>query len=204
MMKKWIAVLAVLCIVLGMSGCAATDVTPATPEDTAVSEEAVKEPLTQLTATVRVYNSEEINTFIQTVTAMQPATYTNTRTVNGEKTTYTVIYEGSETLEARVVTKTAETEYEQTGTLFLSPYYAFFPDATGMNLDAVSYMAALDELGLTKVFEQKSMQTLYGVYAFGFVDLLGQPNIVDFWLNEQEVMQIEFMQMLQGGGMVLQ
>ena len=206
MKLKMTALLLALCMMLLTAGCGAS--TPAEtdkePQDTVTEPVTEEQPLTALTATVTVSNSEELNTFIQSVTAMQPATYSNTRTVDGKRTTYTLTYEGSPMLEATLVTETADGQTTTPVTLFLTPYFNLFPDATGMNLDIEAYSAAIAELGLTPVFMEKSMQTLYGVYALGGVTMMGEPCVVDCWLNEQAVAEIEIMQMLQGGGMILQ
>ncbi len=204
MKNKWIVLALALCMVFAMTGCGAT---PATDTQAPVQEELTetlppKEPLTALTATVRVQNNEEITPFVMTVASMQPADYSVTKTVDGVLTTYTLRYEGSQELEGTLVTETKDGTTEETVSLFLAPYYYLFPDETGWYLDEEAYTTALVELGLGPVYAQKQLQTLYGVYALGYVDALGENHVLDLWLDEQTVLQIELQQLLQGGMML--
>lgn len=206
MKKQWIASVLALCMLLALTGCGAAPAAD-TQEPAAQETPIVGEPTTEstgiesLTATFRVYNNEEITPFIEAVSAMQPASYTNTRTVDGVLTTYTLHYTGGSTtsLPGTLKVETADSTKTVDVSLFLMPYYNQFTDATGTQLDVHGYIAAVEELGMGPFLTQKLDQTVYGVYMLGGLDAMGQVYIVDFWLNEQMVQQIDFMQMLYAG-----
>lgn len=202
MMKKWLAVLTAVAMLLCFAGCGTApseekpDVGESSSETEALTYEELLELLgmaggsgSSLTLPVNwtVYNSEELTSFMQAVTFQQPTEYTNTLNeyaADGtiQEVTYTVNYDGA----SATVTRTVDGAMPQTaqiaqfGMMLLANACV---DATG-SFDQMLFAQQMELLDMSLLFEQYPYYMLYGVNAVVALTTEGQYVVFDYYFDE--------------------
>ncbi len=150
MMKKWMAVLLALAMMLCFVGCGSEAADTPVAENTPVEESAAAESELSFPVTVRLENSDELMNFINCINSGTAVTYENVMEENGQAITYTLTYNGmSCLLEASVVQDGEEiTASDYVAQFGMAPLKLMYTDMFG-NFDEAAYVAKLESMGLS-------------------------------------------------------
>lgn len=150
MMKKWMAVLLALAMMLCFAGCGSE--TTDTPVSAQTPAEETAEPENELSfpVTVRLENSDELMNFIDCINSGTAVTYENVMEENGQQITYTLTYNGmSCLLEASMMQDGEElTASDYVAQFGMAPLKLMYTDMFG-GFDEAAYVAKLESMGLS-------------------------------------------------------